>query len=75
MSESKDDALVTYRPTSLRVRIKVLGIGVLGSQAINWAFDFILYPYVLWRFGLVYGCLITTTLSALACYLLLLFYD
>jgi hypothetical protein len=75
MSEPEDDALATYRPVSLQVRIKVLGVGLLGSQAINWAFDFILYPYVLWRFGLVYGCLIMTTLSALACYLLLLFYD
>ena len=53
----------------------MLGVGLLGNQVIVLAFDYLLYPYVMWRFGLLHGCLIMTVLSALACYLTLLFYD
>ena len=75
MSAPLDNNPTTHRPGSLRERAAVLGVGLLGGQAINWAFDYLLYPYVLWRFDLWYGCIIMTLLSALACYLMLLFYD
>lgn len=74
MSEVENSP-VTYRPNSMRERCAVLGIGLLGNQAIVWAFDYALYPYVMWQFGLLYGCIIMTALSALICYLSLLFYD
>lgn len=70
-----DNSPITYRPASLRERIAVLGVGLLGNQAIVLSFDYVLYPYVMWKFGLLNGCLIMTVLSALVCYLTLLFYD
>jgi hypothetical protein len=75
MSAPLDNNPATHRPASVRERAAVLGVGLLGNQAMVWAFDFLLYPFVLWRFGLLYGCLIMTALSALVCYLTLLFYD
>ncbi|WP_372717735.1 hypothetical protein [Immundisolibacter sp.] len=75
MSAPLDDAPATHRPASVRERVAVLGVGLLGSKAINWAFDYLLYPYVLWHLGLLYGGITMMLLSALACYLLLLFYD
>jgi hypothetical protein len=59
----------------MRERMLVLGVGLLGSHAISWAFEYALYPFVLWRLGFWYGCLVMTSLSALACYVTLLFYD
>ena len=75
MSAPLDDTPATHRPAGLRERAAVLGVGLLGNQAIVLAFNYLLYPYVLWRFDLLYGCLIMTALSALTCYLTLLFYD
>ncbi|MEI8230471.1 MAG: hypothetical protein WCG83_05055 [Candidatus Peregrinibacteria bacterium] len=55
--------------------VSTLGIGLLGNWAITWAFDFLLYPYVIFRFGLFYGAPLMTFLSFLICYATILFYD
>ena len=70
-----NDAPRTHHPSSMKERAIVLGVGLLGNQVLVWTFDYVLYPYVMWRFGLLHGCLIMTALSALPCYLTLLFYD
>ena len=75
MSSPPEETPVTYRLANLRERAAVLGVGLVGNQAIVWAFDFLLYPFVMWRFGLLHGCVIMMLLSALMCYLTLLFYD
>lgn len=56
-------------------RVSVLGIGILANQAQIWAFDWLLYPFVIYQFGLFWGGLIMTCLSCLVCYALLRFYD
>lgn len=56
-------------------RLVTLGIGILANQVQIWAFDWVLYPFVVWQLGLVFGGLIMTCLSCLLCYLLLRFYD
>ncbi len=70
-----DDTPVTHRPGNVRERSAVLSVGLLGNRATTWAFDYLLYPFVLWCFDLWYDCIIMTLLSALACYLMLLFDD
>ncbi len=52
-----------------------LGIGLLGNLAITWAFDFILYPFVIVKYGLLIGAPIMTVFSFLICYTIILFYD
>lgn len=58
-----------------RERFGVLGIGLLGNTLMVFAFDMLLYPYVVWKFGIVKGGIIMTILSFLACYATILFYD
>lgn len=66
---------VPPKPASVRARVGLLGVGLLGNKAIVWAFDFGLYPLVMWRLGLAWGCVVMTLLSFLICYATLLFYD
>lgn len=56
-------------------RLGILGVGLVGNQLITLGFNWVLYPYVIWRFRLVEGFFIMATLSVLVCYLLILFYD
>ena len=55
--------------------IATLGIGLLGNWAITWAFDFLLYPFVISTYGLLIGAPVMTFLSFLICYASILFYD
>ena len=59
----------------LKKRLGVLGIGLLANQAIVWGFDLVLYPAVIYKFGILRGGLIMTILSFLVCYGSILFYD
>ena len=56
-------------------RIAILGIGLLGNAIIGYAFDYGLYPWVIWKFGPLYGAAIMTVISLVVCYATLLFYD
>ena len=55
--------------------VSTLGIGLLGNWAITWAFDFLLYPYVIFKFGILGGAPIMIVLSFIICYATILFYD
>lgn len=75
-AEAKSASVAAARkPASLRERLGILGVGLAGNQVIVLAFDYTLYPFVMWRLGLVWGCLIMTALSFIVCYATLLFYD
>lgn len=57
-------------------KIGILGAGYLGNAIIVYAFNWVLYPFVIWKFGLIVGGLvIMTILSFIICYLTILFYD
>lgn len=58
-----------------RERLGILGIGLLGNQFIAYGFNWVLYPFVIWKFGLIFGFFIMSFLSFLVCYGLVLFYD
>jgi len=76
MSSPPTEATPDFRPPqSMRARLGLLGVGLFGNQAIVLAFDYALYPFVMWRLGLLWGCVVMTVLSAMICYLTLLFYD
>lgn len=56
-------------------RLGILAVGLLGNAVMIWGFDFILYPFVIWKLGPIKGGIIMTFLSLTVCYLTILFYD
>jgi hypothetical protein len=56
-------------------RLRILAIGTTALYATNKCFDYLLYPYVIYRAGVLPGGLIMTGLSAIACLAILRFYD
>ena len=56
-------------------RVGIWCLGVLGNKAIDWGFDYALYPVVIWYFGIVFGAVVMTIASCLACLATLKFYD
>lgn len=56
-------------------RIAELCIGLTANKLIDDAFNWLLYPYVIYRFGIFIGGTVMTILSLLACLLSLWFYD
>ncbi len=55
-----------------------LGELTLG-HTVNWltayGFDYILYPFAIWKLGLLYGSIVMAILSLIVCLLLIWFYD
>ena len=60
---------------SLQKRIGIFGIGIFTNTVLDHLFDYLLYPAVLIWLGTLWGGIVMTTLSAITCYLSLLFYD
>jgi hypothetical protein len=58
-----------------RERIGELATGMVVMYFVNLAFDYLLYPYVIYRFGTLRGGVVMTFLSFLACLITLWFYD
>jgi hypothetical protein len=56
-------------------RLGTLAAGVTFMYVTNKLFDYLLYPYVVYRAGIIVGGLVMTALSALACLSILRFYD
>jgi hypothetical protein len=68
------DSAGTLKETLGR-RLRTLAAGVTIMYVINKAFDYLLYPYVVYRAGVIVGGLVMTGLSAIACLAILKFYD
>ncbi len=56
-------------------RIAILGIGLLADRLIVISFDFVLYPFVIWQAGVLWGGVAMAFLSLLVCILSIRFYD
>lgn len=56
-------------------RILILLIGIVSADFFVRIFDYILYPYMIWKFGIVWGGVIMSILSFLGCWLLMIFYN
>jgi len=59
----------------LRGRALFLFIGIIVEEIIANAFDYALYPFVIWKFGLLKGGAIMALLSLIVCYAILVFYN
>lgn len=62
-------------PSNHRHRLAILSLGLLGNQAMELAFDYALYPLVIWQFGLTVGAGVMLVLSFLICLATMWFYD
>jgi hypothetical protein len=60
----------------LKERLAILAIGIfVDTFIIDYLFDYVLYPFVIWKLGIILGGFVMMGLSAIACYLSFLFYD
>ena len=56
-------------------RVAELAIGFLGNWVMVYSFDFFLYPFVIWKLGLLLGGIVMSILSLLVCLLTIWLYD
>jgi hypothetical protein len=56
-------------------RVAELTVGISTKNLISYSFDYLLYPFVIYRLGLIKGGIVMMALSLLACVILLKFYD
>ena len=60
---------------ALRGRISELAAGLAAMKLLNFSFDYLLYPFTIYQFGVLRGGLLMMVLSFVACLLLFRFYD
>ena len=60
---------------SHRYRAAELAVGFTANKLIDWPVSYVLYPFVIYTYGIVYGGFLMTLFSLLACLLTLKFYD
>lgn len=56
-------------------RVGIWAIGLLANKSIVYVFDYLLYPFVIWKCGIVKGGVVMTLLSFLICWVTFIFYD
>lgn len=61
-------------PTA-KERVTILGVGLVANWLMTNGFTFVLYPFIIWKFGIVSGGIAMIFLSFLFCYATILFYD
>lgn len=66
---------VASRLTTYRARFTELSLGLTINYLIDKGFDFVLYPFIIYRFGILEGGVVMTVLSFMACILSIMFYD
>jgi hypothetical protein len=67
--------MVSLNLPGYKERAAILGIGLLGNAIIANGFDYVLYPWVIWKLGPFQGAAMMTLLSFLICWVTLRFYD
>jgi hypothetical protein len=60
----------------LKERLAVMAIGIsVNTFVSSYLFDFLLYPFVIWKLGIIQGGFLMTGLAGIFCYLTFVFYD
>src|ERR1035441_4929203 len=59
----------------LSQRLGELTLGHAVNAMMFYGFDYVLYPFVMWKMGLVRGGIVMSVLSLISCLLTLWFYD
>ena len=74
VSDSDKKSLVS-KALAYKGRVHELSIGLTVNYVIDKAFDFILYPFVIYNFGIIKGGIVMTFLSFISCIGTMKFYD
>ncbi|MFA6159475.1 MAG: hypothetical protein WC678_00075 [Parcubacteria group bacterium] len=56
-------------------RLGIWGVGHTINWTIDFFFNFVLYPFVIWKLGVFSGGIVMIFLSFLICYAIIIFYD
>ena len=56
-------------------KIRNAGLAYAVDYLVNWLFNYPLYGYVMWKFGLVEGFFMMTLISFLICFIYIIIYD
>lgn len=72
--ESMNESVKVKSPT-WQARVATIAIGVMGSKLESLLLNYLLYPFVIWWLGLLWGGLTMSLFSLVECYALILFYD
>jgi hypothetical protein len=56
-------------------RFSIIGVGIFTNAVIVYIGDYVLYPFIIWKLGIIRGGIVMTIISAIVCYATLKFYD
>lgn len=56
-------------------RFGIIGIGLMSNALLDYSFDYMLYPYVVIKYGMLRGGLFMASLAIFICFILILLYD
>lgn len=75
MQTDKIEQSIFGKALSYKGRLAELAVGLMANKLMVWAFDFFLYPFIIYRLGIIKGGIVMTFLSFLACIGTMKFYD
>ena len=63
------------KPRTWKEKCTLIGISHIVNKLLVYPFEYVLYPYVIWKCGLIKGAIIMTLLSLLFCWATIVFYN
>ena len=75
MNQPGSKSLFIQKIFPYRFRVAELAVGLTANKLMDWPFNYVLYPFIVYTYGILYGGFLMTLLSLLACLLTLKFYD
>lgn len=66
---------LSFTKSKLSQRLGELTLGHTVNAVMVYGFDYVLYPFVIWKMGLIHGGVLMSVLSLVTCLLTLWFYD
>lgn len=77
MTNKKTSILSTIASSlaSQKERFGIIGIGLLTNTSLNYSFDYVIYPYVVVKYGMLYGGFLMASSAIVICLILFELYD
>lgn len=63
------------KPRTWKGQFTLISIGHAVNKILVYPFDYLLYPYIIWKCGLIKGAVAMTILSLFYCWVTILFYN
>ena len=75
MNQPDSKSLFIQKILPFRYRVAEIAVGLTINKLMDWPFNYILYPYVIYTCGILRGGIIMMLISLLSCMLTIRFYD